>query len=254
MKRVAPSRSLLLPSICFAGARHFTFLYEAPTSPPGSIEMRKLGHHAISTMDFTDVDFRQNWSSASPNIFRPVSMSPTGITRARATDRGAHLQEFLTRAHLQPYESGDRSDRHLSLRGTRRRPPLLRIGNETHRAEELRTAHSGLQPHHRKRNGKRKGLRERNGEIQQALGASYEITPRLSVGAEMLHEMVLPEWHTSEAEHNFFIGPNVSYRGDRWFATVTALAQTTTPKANLTIKCASSSDSTCERTRLSPRL
>jgi hypothetical protein len=37
----------------------------------------------------------------------------------------------------------------------------------------------------------------------------------------------LPAWHSSGAEHNFFIGPNVSYRGDRWFATVTALAQTT---------------------------
>ena len=47
------------------------------------------------------------------------------------------------------------------------------------------------------------------------------------MGAEMLHEVLLPAWHSSEAENNFFIGPNVSYRGNRWFATVTALAQTT---------------------------
>ena len=71
------------------------------------------------------------------------------------------------------------------------------------------------------------GLRERNGEIQQVLGVSYEISPRVSVGAEMLHEILLPAWKSSEAENNFFLGPNVSYRGDRWFATVTALAQTT---------------------------
>ena len=72
-----------------------------------------------------------------------------------------------------------------------------------------------------------KGLREHNGEIQQAFGASYEITSRISVGAEMLHEIILPSWRSSEAANNFFLGPNASYRGDRWFATVTALAQTT---------------------------
>jgi len=36
----------------------------------------------------------------------------------------------------------------------------------------------------------------------------------------------LPHWHSSEAENNFSIGPNISYRGNGWFATVTALAQT----------------------------
>jgi hypothetical protein len=71
------------------------------------------------------------------------------------------------------------------------------------------------------------GLGEVSGEIQQAIGASYEITPRVSVGAEMLHEIVLPRWESWAAENNFFVGPNVSYRGDGWFATVTALAQTT---------------------------
>src|SRR5207248_7297517 len=70
-------------------------------------------------------------------------------------------------------------------------------------------------------------LRERNGEIQQVFGASYEISPRISVGAEMLHEILLPAWHSAEAENNFFLGPNASYRSERWFATVTALAQTT---------------------------
>ena len=59
------------------------------------------------------------------------------------------------------------------------------------------------------------------------LGASYELSPRVSVGVEMLNEILFPAWKKSEAENNFFLGPNISYRGDRWFATVTALAQTT---------------------------
>src|SRR5204863_420058 len=38
------------------------------------------------------------------------------------------------------------------------------------------------------------GWQDREGELQQALGASYEISQRLSVGIEMLDEFVFPEW------------------------------------------------------------
>jgi hypothetical protein len=71
------------------------------------------------------------------------------------------------------------------------------------------------------------GLVEREGEISQALGASYEISPRLSVGLELLHEIVLPDWRDDERIRNLFVGPNVSYRRGHWFATVSALAQAT---------------------------
>ena len=70
-------------------------------------------------------------------------------------------------------------------------------------------------------------LEEQQGEFQQALGASYEISPRLSVGLEFLHEFVFPEWRDAEKIRNVFVGPNVSYRRNQWFVTVTALAQAT---------------------------
>jgi len=72
-----------------------------------------------------------------------------------------------------------------------------------------------------------KGLTEREGEFQQAVGASYEISPRISVGLELLHEFVFPEWRDDKKIRNVFIGPNVSYRHQSWFVTVTALAQAT---------------------------
>ena len=72
-----------------------------------------------------------------------------------------------------------------------------------------------------------KGLEEQSGELQQALGASYEISPRLSVGLEFLHELVFPDWRDEEKIRNVFVGPNVSYRRQSWFVTVTALAQAT---------------------------
>jgi len=71
------------------------------------------------------------------------------------------------------------------------------------------------------------GLREHAGALQQAFGASYELAPRLSIGAEILYEIVLPDWKSAKSDHNFFVGPNLSYRGNRWFATVTGLAQVT---------------------------
>ncbi len=47
------------------------------------------------------------------------------------------------------------------------------------------------------------------------------------LGQKCYTKLFCQHWRSSETENNFFIGPNVSYRGDRWFATVTALAQTT---------------------------
>ena len=72
-----------------------------------------------------------------------------------------------------------------------------------------------------------KGLEEQNGELQEAVGASYEISPRLSIGIEFLHEFVFPDWRDDEKIRNVFAGPNISYRHQSWFVTVTALAQAT---------------------------
>jgi hypothetical protein len=69
-------------------------------------------------------------------------------------------------------------------------------------------------------------LREREGEFQQTIGLSYEATPRISFGAELLHEIEFPDW--SEAEPSVvFGGPNVSLRWGKWWGTITGLAQLT---------------------------
>jgi hypothetical protein len=212
--------AVLLPSICLAGARHFTFIYEAPTSPPGSFEIENYATTRF-TNGFTEAVFRNeleigitehfqasiyfaNWNytrrfhydSASieviHNLTNPVT-DPIGISLYQEISGGRRAFESETKLIAQKNFG-----------------PLILAYNLTLEAE-----------------WEDESLREHNGEIQQAFGASYELSPRVSVGAEMLHEVLLPAWHSSEAENNFFIGPNVSYRGNRWFATVTALAQTT---------------------------
>ncbi len=70
------------------------------------------------------------------------------------------------------------------------------------------------------------GLTENAGEFQQALGASYELSPRFSFGAEFLHEILFPEW-SRDTTQNVFFGPNVSVRFPRWWTTVTVLTQLT---------------------------
>jgi hypothetical protein len=217
--------AVLLPSICLAGARHFTFIYEAPTSPPGSFEIENYATARFSD-GFTDADFRHELEIGITQHFQAsIYVANWDYTRSRE-NRGAHYDSSsleliynLTNPVADPigislYQeiSGGRrvfeSESKLILQ--KNFGPLILAYNFT-----LEAAWEG------------EGLGERNGELQNIFGASYELTPRVSVGVEMLHEVLLPAWHSSEAKNNFFIGPNVAYRGNRWFATVTALAQTT---------------------------
>src|SRR5437764_12960861 len=56
--RTSPFLVLLLSTTsAFAGARHFTFIYEAPTSPPGSFEIENYATTRFSD-GFTDANFR----------------------------------------------------------------------------------------------------------------------------------------------------------------------------------------------------
>jgi hypothetical protein len=215
---------LLLPSICLAGARHFTFIYEAPTSPAGSIESENWTTTRFSD-GFTEADFRHELEIGITEHFQ-ASIYFANWDYTRRENRGAHYDSSsleliynLTNPVIDPigislYQEiggGRRAfESETKLIAQKNFGPLILVYNLTLEAE-----------------WEDESLREHNGEIQQAFGASYELSPRVSVGAEMLHEVLLPAWHSSEAENNFFIGPNVSYRGSRWFATVTALAQTT---------------------------
>ena len=224
MKRKVVLYLAFLPSICFAGARHFTFVYEAPTSAPGSIESENWATTRFSN-GLTGAIFRNELEFGITEHFQAsIYLANWDYTRTRE-DRGVHYDSSsleliynLTNPAADPIgislyqeiSAGRRFfESETKLIAQKNFGPLIVAYNLTLEAE-----------------WEEERLRERNGEIQQALGASYELSPRVSVGAEMLHEVLLPAWHSSEAENNFFLGPNVSYRGDRWFATVTALAQT----------------------------
>jgi hypothetical protein len=223
--RVIAAAILLCPVPAFAGARHFTFIYEALTAAPGSFEIENYATTRFAN-GFSDAVFRNELEMGITEHFQAsIYFANWNYTR-RGADRGVHYNSAsveiihnLTNPVADPigislYQeiSGGRRvfESETKLIAQKNFGPLILAYNFT-----LEAAWEGEE------------LGERNGELQNIFGASYELTPRVSVGAEMLHEIILPHWHSSEAEHNFFIGPNVSYRSNGWFATVTALAQTT---------------------------
>ena len=69
-------------------------------------------------------------------------------------------------------------------------------------------------------------LDDRTGEFQQTAGVSYELTPQIYIGTELLHEIEWPEWNAPEP-YRLFAGPNLSLRHKEIWATITPLFQLT---------------------------
>jgi hypothetical protein len=218
----------LLPSLSPAGVRHFTFLYEAPTSAPGSwelenwvtwkrtsdpgradqVEFRHEIEYGVTdrfqaSLYFADWFYESDANHSGTtyadaavellyNLSNPVT-DPIGLSLYQEYKAGYRLFEWESKVILQKNFG-----------------PWIFAYNLT-----LEAIWEGEQ------------LAEREGELVEALGASYEISPRFSVGAELVHEIVFPEWGEEETAQNVFVGPNLSYRRGHWFVTVSALVQAT---------------------------
>src|SRR5438270_1967635 len=211
---------------CFAGARHFGYLYEAPTTPPGIFELENYATARFGERGFDEAGFRHELEfGITDRLQASVYFGNWSYVR-----RGDHNSAHYDGASLETiynlsnpagdpvgisfYQEVSASRRAIEsetkLIAQKNFGPLILAYNLTLEAE-----------------WDGQGLREHAGELQHAFGASYELAPRLSVGAEMLYEIVLPDWQCTKSDHNFFVGPNFSYRGKGWFATVTSLAQLT---------------------------
>ncbi|MEP6937752.1 MAG: hypothetical protein ABI871_06755 [Chthoniobacterales bacterium] len=215
---------------CLAGARRFTYIYEATTSPPGGFESEnwvtwktdKPNDHA-----FDQVDFRHEIEFGITDHFQLA----------------VYLADwFYEDGHSVENEGFAYADSALELIYNLSSPAAdllgvaiygeIKAGYRTFELESKLIAQKDIGPLVLAYNAtleatwEGEDLEEKDGEIQQSLGASYEITPHLLAGVELLHEIAIPEWR--EAERGFFFaGPNVSVRGGKWWATATALAQLT---------------------------
>jgi hypothetical protein len=220
---------LILPAtVAIAGVRHFGYVYEAVTTAPGSLDIenwvtwsRTSNPQRVDGVDFRhELEFgiTENFQASLyvADWFYSADPQHSGFTYS---DSALELIYNLTNPVIDPiglamYEEIRAGDRVFELESKliaqKNFGPLILAYNVT-----LESVWEGT------------GWQSREGELQQALGASYEISQRLSVGIEMLDEFVFPEWRDNERIRNFFIGPNVCFRHQNWFVTVTGLAQAT---------------------------
>jgi hypothetical protein len=211
-----------------AGARHFTFLYEAPTSPPGSIELENwiTWERVTNPERSDDIGFRHEIEIGVTDRFQAsiyfVDWSYAHDHKQSSfnySDSAIELIYNLTNPVIDPVG--------LSVYGE------IKGGRQYFELESKLIAQKNFGPlildYNLTLDGEwaEKGLQQHQGELQQALGASYELSPRISVGLEFLHEFVFPDWRDEEKIRNVFVGPNIAFRHQSWFVTVTALAQAT---------------------------
>jgi hypothetical protein len=235
---------LIAAQTCFAGARHFTFLYGAPTSAPGTFELENYAATLFANSAFTGIDFRHELEIGITSHFQAsIYIANWSYDHDQhAVHYDSASAEFIYNltnpvtdfAGISLYEElggGRRAfESETKLIAQKNFGPLILLYNFTVEAEWESEA-----------------LREDNGELQQAFGASYEINSRLSFGLEMLHEIILPDWQQERSGTNFFLGPNFSYRGDHWFTALSALKQLTGTQGEPIIRFASSLAWHCEK-------
>ena len=213
-----------------AGARRFTYVYEATTSAPGSFEGETWVTWKTSPEEerrFNAVDFRHEIEfGITDRLQAAIYFADWGYRE----DPGSNEHEFsyqdsaieLIYNLTNPTTDLLGSALYGELRGG---PEELELESKVILQKNLgRFVCAYNATLEAKWEGDR--LEEKGGEIAQSVGVSYEVSPAFLIGAELLHEIDLPDW--SEAGDSVvYGGPNLSYRRDNWWVTLTPLAQLT---------------------------
>lgn len=220
---VAPSRSQ-------AGARRFTYVYEATTSAPGTFEFETWATWKTSPREqrrFNAVDFRHELEfGITDRLQLAIYIADWGYRED--PDSNKHGFSFQDAALELIYNLTNPTTDFLgsALYGEiKGGPEELELESKVILQKNIgrfvlaynATLEAKWEGDH---------LEERGGEIAQTFGVSYEVSPAFLLGAEVLHEIDLPDW--SEAKDSVvYGGPNASYRHGNWWATLTPLVQLT---------------------------
>src|SRR3954453_16381468 len=230
MKAVALLLSFLIALPAFAGSRRFTYVYEVTTSPPGDVEIENWVTWKTRKADdrnFNQVEFRHELEFgitekfkaaiylADWNYHHGMSAGEPGFTLNGSAIELIYnftnpVADCFGLPAYQEFKVGYRFfESESKLLAQKNFGRFVVAYNATLEAE-----------------WEGEGLEEREGEFQQSLGVSYEVSPRLLFGAEFVHEVAFPDWGEAEAG-KFFAGPNISIRHRESWVTLTALAQIT---------------------------
>lgn len=207
-----------------AGARRFTYVYETTTSAPGSFETENWITFQTHTGDdphFRAFDFRHEIEfGVTDHLQAATYLADWNHERTGFSYTGSALELVysLTNPVTDPLGLAVYEEVKAGRRFFESESKLLAQKNIGRFVASYNLTMEAT--------WEGEGLDERAGEFQQALGVSYEIGPRLSVGAECVHEIAFPDWSTAQPSV-VFAGPDVSVRVGRCWGTATALAQLT---------------------------
>lgn len=212
----------------FGGARRFTYSYEATTAPPGGFDFENWitwQTHQREDSHFNEVDFRHevefgltnrlqagvylaDWDYRSGRSVEKSGFAYTGSALELIYGLTNPVTDWLGLALSEEIKAGAREfESESKMIAQKNFGPLVLVYNAT-----LEAKWEGGD------------LEERAGEFAETFGVSYEVTPRFLFGAELVHEIDLPDWSPT-GDHIVFGGPNVSYRIGPWWTTLTGLAQ-----------------------------
>lgn len=215
-----------------AGQRRFTFVYESTTSARGELEFE----HWVTWKNGRDpgnkVEFRHEVEyGVTDRLQAALYVADWEVNDSKAGgDKGAHaafqdtaveliygltnpVKDLLGSALYGEFKIGPK---HIELESRiilqKNFGPIVVAYNALLEAEW---------------EGEETGIYdEQKGVFEQTFGVSYEFNPYFLVGGELLHEIEFPEW-SDPKDSIVYIGPNVSFRYSRFWATTTVLLQVT---------------------------
>lgn len=215
----------ILPALSFAGARRFTFVYEAPTARPGTVELENWvtwKTHTSEDNSFDRVDFRHELEfGITPRLQAAVYLADWFYADDRAHSEFGYKASALELIYNFTNPMTDPLGFSIYQE--------IKAGDDLFELESKIIAQKNFGRWILAYNATMEASweeNERNGEFAQSAGVSYEINPRWSVGGEILHEIGLPDW-SDTGESVAWLGPNASVRVGSWWATMSALSQVT---------------------------
>ena len=213
-----------------AGARRFTYVYEATTAAPGSVESENWitwGTSPREERDFNSLDFRHEIEIGVTDHFQVgLYLADWGYREDPAANE--HGFRYQSSAIELIYNLSNPTTDLVGLalyEEVRGGPEEFELESKVILQKNIGRFVFGYNAT-LEATWEGKHLEESGGELSQSLGVSYEISPVLLVGAELLHEIDLPAWSHAE-DSVVYGGPNLSYRHGNWWATVTPLVQMT---------------------------
>lgn len=210
-----------------ADERRFTFVYEATTIPAGALEYEQWVTWATdkdSDPHFDRFDIRHEIEIGLTNRLQMgLYLSDWRLQRGDSVDDGAKWRNVAVELK---YNLTDPTADVLgsALYGE------IKIGDELFELEGKIILQKNIGQWVVAWNGtieaewEGEDFGEDNGKFEQSLGASYQIMPSLTAGAEILHEIEYHDW-SDWGDHAVYVGPNVSYRTADWWITATPLFQ-----------------------------